>query len=62
MNHVSLGTAGVVPVARARDLGPQIEAAAAAKIKGASLPPHVQEELYESLLGLAGKLTWWDIM
>ena len=28
MNHVSLGTAGVDPVARARDLGPEIEAAA----------------------------------
>ncbi|HBK05285.1 MAG TPA: acyl-CoA dehydrogenase [Acetobacteraceae bacterium] len=50
MNHVSLGTAGIDPVARARDLGPEIASAADEIERTQAIPEPLLSRLHDSRL------------
>src|SRR4051812_22262666 len=50
MNHVSLGTVGVDPIDRARDLGPEIEAAADEIERSQVIPEPLLSHIIEARL------------
>lgn len=50
MNHVSLGTVGIDPVARARDLGPEIAAAADAIERTQAIPEPLLSHIHDARL------------
>jgi alkylation response protein AidB-like acyl-CoA dehydrogenase len=50
MNHVSLGSAGIDPVARSRDLGPEIAAAADEIERSQSIPPPLLTHIHDARL------------